>query len=143
MRISDWSSDVCSSDLLDEARDMLETVKDDEQAARENLPPSLEDSERAQAMDAAVSELESAISALEDLDADEIGTQLDTASEQEGLTIQPMRHLDRDTRRARHLAARTRPVGGINGRGLSTGTWDAAEVVGQFRGDIGRCNRPH
>src|SRR3546814_3499302 len=47
--------------LLDEARDMLETVKDDEQAARENLPPSLEDSERAQAMDAAVSELESAI----------------------------------------------------------------------------------
>ena len=49
--------------LLDEARDMLETVKDDEQAARENLPPSLEDSERAQAMDAAVSELESAISA--------------------------------------------------------------------------------
>ena len=64
-----------------EARDMLETVKDDEQAARENLPPSLEDSERAQAMDAAVSELESAISALEDFDADEIGTQLDTASE--------------------------------------------------------------
>src|SRR3546814_15983809 len=84
MRISDWSSDVCSSDLegrgmnrerrkqiaaarvlidkgkalLDEARDMLETVKDDEQAARENLPPSLEDSERAQAMDAAVSDLE-------------------------------------------------------------------------------------
>ena len=53
----------------------------DEQAARENLPPSLEDSERAQAMDAAVSELESAISALEDFDADEIGTQLDTASE--------------------------------------------------------------
>ena len=67
--------------LLDEARDMLETVKDDEQAARENLPPSLEDSERAQAMYAAVSELDSAISALEDFDADEIGTQLDTASE--------------------------------------------------------------
>src|SRR3546814_5932815 len=65
--------------LLDEACDMLETVKDDEQAARENLPPSLEDSERAQAMDAAVSELESAISALEDFDADEIGTNLDTA----------------------------------------------------------------
>src|SRR3546814_12952365 len=57
--------------LLDEARDMLETVKDDEQAARENLPPRLEDSERAQAMDAAVSELESAISALEDFDAED------------------------------------------------------------------------
>ncbi|MFD2502794.1 hypothetical protein ACFSTI_34000 [Rhizorhabdus histidinilytica] len=27
--------------LLDEARDMLETIKDDEQAARENLPPAL------------------------------------------------------------------------------------------------------
>src|SRR3546814_3941514 len=69
--------------LLDEARDMLETVKDDEQAARENLPPSLEDSERAQAMDAAVSELESAISALGDFDADEIGTNLDTARSEE------------------------------------------------------------
>ncbi|KAJ8135757.1 hypothetical protein OY671_011031 [Metschnikowia pulcherrima] len=66
---------------LDEARDMLETVKDDEQAARENSPPSLEDSERAQAMDAAVYESESAISAREDFDADESGTQLDTASE--------------------------------------------------------------
>ncbi|MFB9047791.1 hypothetical protein ACFFV8_03575 [Sphingobium indicum] len=39
--------------LLDEARDMLETIKDDEQAARENLPPSLEDSERAQAIQSA------------------------------------------------------------------------------------------
>lgn len=67
--------------LFDEAREMLETVKDDEQAARENLPPSLEDSERAQAMDAAISELENAISALEDFDTDEIGNTLDTASE--------------------------------------------------------------
>ena len=31
----------------------LDDAEDDEQAARENLPPSLEDSERAQAMDAA------------------------------------------------------------------------------------------
>lgn len=67
--------------LFDEARERLETVRDDEQAARENLPPSLEDSERAQAMDAAISELENAISALEDFDADEIGNTLDTASE--------------------------------------------------------------
>ncbi|AMK20723.1 MULTISPECIES: hypothetical protein [Sphingomonadales] len=67
--------------LFDEAREMLETVKDDEQSARDNLPPSLADGEGAEKMDAAISELENAISALEDFDADEIGNTLDTASE--------------------------------------------------------------
>src|SRR3546814_18777947 len=85
--------------LLDEARDMLETVKDDEQAARANLPPSLEDSERAQAMDAAVSELESAISALEDFDSDETDTNPETASEYEGITKQPIRPINRQKHR--------------------------------------------
>lgn len=41
--------------------------------------------------------------------------------------MQPMRHLDRDTRRARLLAARTRPVGGINRRGIFTGHWDGGD----------------
>lgn len=51
--------------------------------------------------------------------------------------MQPMRHLDRDTRRARLLAARTRPVGGINRRGIFTGHWDGGDVVRQFRGETG------
>lgn len=51
--------------------------------------------------------------------------------------MQPMRHLDRDTRRARLLAARTRPVGGINRRGIFTGHWDGGNVVRQFRGESG------
>ena len=34
-------------------------------------------------------------------------------------------------------AARTRPVGGINRRGIFTGHWDGGDVVRQFRGDNG------
>lgn len=51
--------------------------------------------------------------------------------------MEPLRHLDRDTRRARLLAARTRPVGGINRRGIFTGHWDRGDVVRQFRGGNG------
>lgn len=51
--------------------------------------------------------------------------------------MQPMRHLDRETRRARLLAARTRPVGGINRRGIFAGAWDGGNVVRQFRGEAG------
>jgi hypothetical protein len=53
------------------------------------------------------------------------------------ITMEPLRHLDRDTRRARLLAARTRPVGGINRRGIFTGHWDRGDVVRQFRGGNG------
>lgn len=45
----------------------------------------------------------------------------------------PLRHLDRDTRRARLLAARTRPMGGINRKGILCGDWDRGNVVRQFR----------
>lgn len=45
----------------------------------------------------------------------------------------PMRHLDRDVRRARLLAARTRPVCGINRKGIFNGDWDGGNVVRQFR----------
>jgi hypothetical protein len=51
--------------------------------------------------------------------------------------MEPLRHLDRDIRRARLLAARTRPVGGINRRGIFTGHWDRGDVVRQFRGGNG------
>ena len=51
----------------------------------------------------------------------------------------PMRNLDRDTRRARLLAARTRPVGGINRKGILRGDWDGGNVVRQFRDGAGEA----
>jgi hypothetical protein len=41
--------------------------------------------------------------------------------------------IDRDTRRARLLAARRRPVGSIPRRGILSGHWDRGNVVGAFR----------
>lgn len=49
----------------------------------------------------------------------------------------PLRSIDRDTRRARLLAARTRPVGGINRRAIFAGSWDGGSIVGQFRSGRG------
>lgn len=51
--------------------------------------------------------------------------------------MKPMRYIDRDTRRARLLAARTRPVGGINRTGIFCGDWDLGRIVGQFRSGKG------
>ena len=47
--------------------------------------------------------------------------------------MKPLRHVDRDTRRARLLAARRKPVGGINRVGILSGAWDRGQVVGQYR----------
>ncbi|WP_066546063.1 MULTISPECIES: hypothetical protein [unclassified Sphingomonas] len=46
--------------------------------------------------------------------------------------------VDRDTRRARLLAARRKPVGSISRRGILAGQWDGGNVVGAFRGGRGR-----
>ncbi|MGE6695005.1 hypothetical protein AX777_22175 [Sphingobium yanoikuyae] len=45
--------------------------------------------------------------------------------------------IDRDTRRARLLAARRKPIGSIPRRGILTGHWDGGSVVGAFRGGRG------
>ena len=45
--------------------------------------------------------------------------------------------VDRDTRRARLLAARRKPVGSIPRRGILSGHWDRGNVVGAFRGGRG------
>lgn len=45
--------------------------------------------------------------------------------------------IDRDTRRARLLAARRRPIGSIPRRGILSGHWDRGAVVGEFRGGRG------
>lgn len=50
---------------LSELRDRLDEVKDDEQAAYENLPDSLQGSERGQAMEEAVQNIEECVDSIE------------------------------------------------------------------------------
>lgn len=45
--------------------------------------------------------------------------------------------IDRDTRRARLLAARRKPIGSVPRRGILSGHWDQGTVVGAFRGGRG------
>lgn len=45
--------------------------------------------------------------------------------------------IDRDTRRARLLAARRKPIGSVTRRGILSGHWDKGNVVGAFRGGRG------
>ena len=52
--------------LIDDARAQLETVKDEEQEAYDNLPEGLQQADRGQASEQAISALEDAISSLED-----------------------------------------------------------------------------
>lgn len=47
--------------------------------------------------------------------------------------MKSLRHLDRDIRRARLLAARRAPVGGIVRKGILSGQWDLGNVVRGFR----------
>lgn len=52
--------------FLDEAREALEIVKDDEEESFENLPEGIQCSERGEKMEEAISVLEDVISSLED-----------------------------------------------------------------------------
>ena len=45
--------------------------------------------------------------------------------------------IDRDTRRARLLAARRKPIGRVTWRGILSGHWDQGNVVGAFRNGRG------
>jgi len=47
--------------------------------------------------------------------------------------MKPLRTLDRATRRARLIAARPYPIGGIVRRGIIGGQWDRGDVVRQAR----------
>ncbi len=57
------------------------------------------------------------------------------------LTGEPV---DRDTRRARLLAARRKPIGSVTRRGILSGHWDQGTVVGAFRAGRGsfRVDQP-
>jgi hypothetical protein len=56
--------------------------------------------------------------------------------------MKPLRNLDRDTRRARLLAARRKPIGGVNRSGILSGSWDGGGVVGQYRDGRGSFIEP-
>lgn len=53
---------------ISEAKSILESVRDDEQSAFDNLPEGLQQSERGQAMEQNVSYLDDAISSLESIE---------------------------------------------------------------------------
>lgn len=56
---------VCS--ILEDARAELEALAEEEQEAHDNLPESIQSGEKGEAMDEAVSKLEDAASAVEDI----------------------------------------------------------------------------
>ncbi len=64
--------------LLTEIREAYEQVRDDEQESRDNIPESLQDSERATASDEAILNLEDLVSDLETAEsaAEEIATRI-------------------------------------------------------------------
>jgi hypothetical protein len=66
---------------LEEARSMLNDVKDAEQDAFDNLPESLQETDRGAAMENAVDMLDTATSAIDDFDFDSIYECLDQAVE--------------------------------------------------------------
>lgn len=67
--------------LIEEVNSDIETIKDEEQEALENLPESLQEGEKGQTMQSAIDSLEEAYGELEGLDFDNIVTILNTAQE--------------------------------------------------------------
>lgn len=58
--------------IIGEMRDVIESIRDDEEEAHDNLPESLQDSEKGEAMQEAIGNLESALDSIEGLDFDDI-----------------------------------------------------------------------
>lgn len=59
-------------DLLDRARDLLETIRDEEQEAFDNLPESIQCSERGEAMEDYISTMEEMLDYLDTGELQEI-----------------------------------------------------------------------
>lgn len=66
---------------ISDLRDTVETIRDEEQEYFDNMPESIQSGERGQNAEAAISELDDALSVLEDFDGDAIVTSLETAAE--------------------------------------------------------------
>lgn len=67
--------------LLDEMINDLENIRDEEQGSFDNMPMSLQDSDRGQTSQDAITELENALSMLQDLDCETLIGSIDTAAE--------------------------------------------------------------
>lgn len=65
---------------LEAIRSDLNEVKDAEQEAWDNMPESLQEGERGQAMQEAIAELESAVECVESFDFESVFNSLDNAS---------------------------------------------------------------
>jgi hypothetical protein len=66
---------------IEELKGELETIRDDEQEAFDNMPESLQQGERGQAAEAAVNALQEAIDMLDGFSVEELTGHLETASE--------------------------------------------------------------
>ncbi len=68
------------STLLDEIRNDLENIRDEEQDAYDNMPEGLQASERGENSEAAISQMEDALSMLTDLDPETLIGYLEEAA---------------------------------------------------------------
>lgn len=68
-------------DSLDAIKGEIEQIRDDEQEYLDNMPENMQSGERGETANAAIDELEGAISEIEELTADEITAHLDAACE--------------------------------------------------------------
>ncbi|EQB33536.1 hypothetical protein [Sphingobium ummariense] len=81
-RIEDARAKIADAEAaLQAATEILEQVRDDEQAAYDNMPPSLQEGERGQKMQESIGALDEALSEIELVDFEPITGQLDTAAE--------------------------------------------------------------
>lgn len=64
---------------ITDIKDALETIRDEEQEAFDNMPEGLQQGDRGQAMEEAISTLDSAIDDLENFDIDNIVSSIDEA----------------------------------------------------------------
>jgi len=64
---------------ITDIKDALETIRDEEQESFDNMPEGLQQGDRGQAMEEAISTLDSAIDDLENFDIDNIVSSIDEA----------------------------------------------------------------
>ena len=64
---------------LDEAKSMIEDIRDEEQEFYDNMPESFQDGDKGQNAQTAIDALEEAISSIEEFDADSVVGQLGDA----------------------------------------------------------------
>lgn len=80
-RLADIVTQLQALPPIDEIKSDLEGIRDDEQEAYDNLPESLQNGERGEQMQAAISAMEEVIDALDGFSTDELVGHIETASE--------------------------------------------------------------